>query len=184
MASPTLDRIEIALSKTKMTVMAVGCLVFVALGIGLLLSDDPMPFLPKGFDSALASNVVGGVAVAFFGLCAMFIGRKLLDHRPGLVIDHSGIVDNSGGLSTGAIPWLDILGFYEYSIQGQTMVAVKLRDPEKYIARGNPIAQAVRRANYKLCGSPVTLSAKGLKIQHEALLQALQDGARRHGIAG
>lgn len=184
MASPVSDRIEVALSKTKMTAMGAACLLFVALGVGLMLTDEPIPFFPKGFDSALVSNVVGGVAVAFFGLCGVLIGRKLLDHRPGLVIDHAGILDNSSGLSAGAIPWLDILGFYEYTIQGQKMVAVKLRDPEKYIARGHSMAQAVRRANYKLCGSPVTFAAGGLQIEHEALLQVLQDAARRRGIAG
>jgi hypothetical protein len=140
-----IDRIEIALSKTKMTAMGAACLLFVALGVGLMLTDEPLPFVPERFDSALVSNIVGGVAIAFFGLCGVLIGRKL---------------------------------------QGQKMVAVKLRDPEKYIARGNVVAQAVRRANYKLCGSPVTFAAGGLAIEHEALLQALQDGARRRGIAG
>lgn len=176
------ERIEIALSQGKLRAMAAACLGFIALSIGLLSVDEPLGFLPESMDSALVANIVGGVGLAFFGLCAVFAVRKLFDRRPGLVIDRNGIEDNSSAIAAGRIPWTHILGFEEYVIQGQAMVVVKVRDVESYIARGNAMAQAIRRANFKLCGSPVTLAASGLQVEHADLLRILGESAQRFGL--
>lgn len=178
---PAVDRIEIALSKTKMRAALAGCLGFVALSVWLLSVDEPLPFLPEVFDSAFAVNLVGGIGLAFFGLCGVMVGRKLFDRRPGLVIDHEGLDDNASGVAVGRIPWRDIAGFDDYQLQGQSMVVVRLRDPEPYLARGNALAGAIRRANFKLCGSPVVIAASGLEIGHAELLQTLQSRARDSG---
>ncbi|MES1199699.1 MAG: STM3941 family protein, partial [Pseudomonadota bacterium] len=78
------------------------------------------------------------IAAALLGaLGAIFITRKLFDKRPGLVLSAEGIVDNSSGVAAGLIPWSDIEAFNVAEIRGNKFIVVLVKDPEKYLQRGN-----------------------------------------------
>lgn len=83
----------------------------------------------------------------------------------------AGIVDSSGTVSAGLIPWSDIQGFGIHEIQKQRMLIIKLADPEKYIRAGGPMKQALNRMNTRICGSPVAISSNALKINFDELVR-------------
>ncbi|MDR2213783.1 MAG: hypothetical protein LBE21_09200 [Pseudomonadales bacterium] len=159
----------IALSKTKILLLIAGALGFVLLGYWMVqlgpAEAGPQPW----FSSLSLVHGIGMISIIFFGACFGAALKKLIDKTPGLVLDSSGLHDNSSGISAGFVPWSDITGFGVWELDGQQILVVKVLDPQKYIARGGLIGRQLKRANLKLTGSSVTISATALKIDFAEL---------------
>ena len=108
------ETIQIPLSKTKLVLLLLASLVFVASAIWLLLQ----PPLPRGFfwGSTFMIKSIGIVTILFFGSLSLFIGNKLRDTQPGLTISAEGIKDNSSAVAAGLIPWQDIREIKEVAV--------------------------------------------------------------------
>ena len=111
------QRIEIQYSKTKLLLVFLGSLTFVALGLWFVI-EPPTNHHNRHYSPTILL-IVGYASIIFFGLCALIAMRKLFDNRPGLVIDDLGLSDNSSGVSSGQILWADILYISVIEIQIQ-----------------------------------------------------------------
>jgi len=171
----------IALSKRKLTLLALGCLAFVAIGAFLVASPATFRDNPFVRDERFV-RALGVASVVLFGLFGFYIGQKLLDTTPGLVVGPEGFVDNSSGLAAGLLPWAEVAGVDELALLGQRFVVVHLRDPAAFIARQpNAFKRRLLATNLSSYGSPVFLSANTLQCTHaelKALLAAGLAGAR------
>ena len=103
------------------------------------------------------------LSIVLFGLIAIFFLRKLFDKEPGLVFTNSGIVDNASAVSAGFIPWSEVIGSQIFEMPQQTMLIIMVREPEKYVDRGNAVKRKLNQANHKMCGSPIAISANALR---------------------
>lgn len=69
-------------------------------------------------------------------------------------------------------------------ISGQRMLVVRVADPDKYVERGNALKRVLNRANTRMCGSPVVISANALQISFDELRAELASWlSRRDGAA-
>ncbi|MGZ8538202.1 MAG: STM3941 family protein [Flavisolibacter sp.] len=110
----------------------------------------------------------------FFGLCAYFFSRKLPDNKPGLIIDDTGLVDNSGGLSAGDILLSDIEEISVMQIQKQKMIMIYVINPQDYIDRQTSfLKRKGMQLNYKTYGTPISITSTGLKTTFDELYQAI-----------
>ena len=162
------DRIEIPLSKTKILLLFTGSLVFVCLGI--FFAYQPDIFTTSLINRPEYVRILGLLAVLLFGLCSIFLFRKLFDSKLGLVIDQQGITDNSSGTSVGLIEWKDIEGIDFLQIASTKFLLLSTSQPDKYISKApNGLAKRAMKANNKLYGSPLCISSNALKIRFEEL---------------
>ena len=166
--------LRIPLSKTKIVLLLAGALGFVALSTWMLLafSDAEIAELRR-FSSPWLFRGVAITGLVFFGACGVVAARKLFDDRPGLVIGPEGITDHASGVAAGLVPWRDITGIGTYAVQGQRFVVLMVRDPDRYTERGNALVRMLNRANARMVGSPVSISANTLKISYGELLARL-----------
>lgn len=162
-------RVEILLSKKKITLIFIGSLVFVALGVWFVMS--PGTFSNGGpLRNSTLVTIVGIAAILFFGLCGIYALRKLPDNKPGLIIDESGIIDNSGAASAGLILWTDINSLSVMTVQKQKFILLHVKNPMDYIERQRgAFKRKMMQLNFKMYGSPLTISANGLKITFDEL---------------
>ena len=116
------ESIAIPLSKKGLALYCLGGAAFVALGIWLFLNPDYVRRRNPLFVKAVAV-----VCVGFFGLIAVQAGARLFDRSPGLIIDAEGIVDNSGGLAAGRIPWSDIKRIRTTTSAEQRFLTIEVR---------------------------------------------------------
>lgn len=172
------DRIVIALSKFKLTLITGGAILFVLVGIWLFGIADT-----QTRDSPLYLKGVSVLAVGFFGLCGIYGLVKLFDGSPGLVLDREGVVDNSSALAVGRVPWRDIHDVEALSISGQHFLALVVLDPEKYLGKGNILRRLFVRLNYKLYRTPICISANALEIEFEDLEKHIHDFRQRYDNA-
>jgi hypothetical protein len=176
--------VEISLSKSKLTKFLIFSLLFLAGGIWMIVSNPQTnnPFFNNLFIKGLAmygSTIMGLAGVYFFT-------RKLLDNKPGLIINEKGIHDNTSIFKFGWIPWSDIADIYEHSIQAsiaskQYFITIGLKNPEEYIVREvSPIKRKLMQVNANSYGSPVHISTNGLKINHHELLELLRGALNKY----
>jgi hypothetical protein len=173
------DKIVIHLSKTKITMLTLGAIVFVILGVLFIL--HPERFLTIFFKNEEAIRITGFASVGFFGLCAIFYVVKLFDNKPGLIIDKNGILDNSSGISSGLIAWKDIQDINVLEIVRQKIILIIVSNPEDYIVRQKRgFKIKISRLNYNKYETPVQITANGLKIGFNELLAILESNLTKY----
>lgn len=177
------DTKTIPLSRGKQAFVGLACLGFVAVSAWLLTLDADWIVQNQRFGSPLLVRGIGVLGILFFGALAIFNLRKVLDRRPGIVLNEDGLLDNSTGVSVGFVPWSEITGVDTYKTFNQRTLVVRVSDPRKYLGGGNAIIRYLRRSNLKLCGSPVTITPTALKIRYDDLMTEIQSYHRRYGRA-
>jgi hypothetical protein len=158
--------------------LTVGALLFVVGGVWLFdIAETRGPY------ASIYVKGVGVLAVGFFGLCALCGFVKLFDRAPGLVLDREGIIDNSSGVAPGRVLWSEIRDIQAMSISGQRFLAFIVRDPEKYLSKGNIVSRLFVKLNYKMYGTPIFISSHSLKTNFVDLENQIRDFRRKHGNA-
>ncbi|RYU95257.1 STM3941 family protein [Emticicia agri] len=160
--------IEIPLSKQKLILLLLSAIAFVAIGIWFVAK-------PESFKNGLLGNPtivlsIGILSIVVFGLAAFVMAKKLADNAPGLIIDKTGITDNSTGVPAGHIPWSDIKEIKTSKVFSQKFLVIMVSKPEDYINRqGSTAAKKGVEANYKISGSPVNIPSSTLKYNFDEL---------------
>jgi len=168
-----IQKIEIAVSKGKMTKMLIGSIAFVLIGLWLLIYQ-PTIGNPL-FDNVFVKYGTAIVSILFFGYTMLYSLKKLADQKPGVVVDNTGIFDNSIAVSVGFIPWTDIKQIARVKVMNQQFVIVGVSNPEHYIGKqANLLKRKSMEYNYKNYGSPLAISANGLKCDLNELVQILE----------
>ena len=162
-----MTEIKITLSKSKIILLLIGALLFVIVGAYSVL-------VPEKFASVrFPENVVfisGLAGILFFGLCFVFISKKVFSQKPGLIINDEGIIDNSNATSVGLIEWEDITGMKVTGGNSSKVLIIMTSQPEKYIDRAkNIISKKAMKINYKMFGSPLSIISNSLKIKFSEL---------------
>lgn len=165
------SNIEIPLSKRKLILMLIGSLLFVVFGIWIVVS-------PQTFVNSTSSNyfilIIGYIAIFFFGLCTIYIIRRLPENKPGLIISDNYILDNSGALAAGKIKWSDIATISFIEINRQKIILLQVTNPKEYISnQSNKIRRKLMTMNFQMYGTPLSISSTALKIPFEELLALL-----------
>lgn len=175
------DIVVVPLAKMKIIVLVMGALVFVAGGLWLASLDTDSIQSSRRMYSPLVVHAVGYSGVAFFGLCGIFLVKKLFDAKPGLVISKEGITDNSSAVAAGLIPWGEITGIGEFQVQHTKMLIIHVREPEKYIFRGGAMKRALNRANMRRAGSPIFITSTALGISYPELVALIENSFKQYG---
>jgi hypothetical protein len=168
------QRIEIPLSKKRIFLMLLGALIFVAIGLWFIIYP---PTISKSYSGNLTIlAIVGYAAIVFFGLCAFFLSRKLFDKKHGLVIDQTGLTDNSSAGSVVHILWSDIESISIMEIHRQKLIMIHVTNPQDYIDKQtSSFKRKMMQMNYKMYGTPLSIASNGLKISFGELLSTLKD---------
>lgn len=181
------DETIIELSKTKLALIILGSCALVAGGAWMYSFDAEVIRAERPFGAIFREPwVVYGVGLASvicFGASGVYALMKLFDKRPGLILNSSGFIDNASGVAAGFIPWSEVLGAGVYEVQGQKMLIIGLRDPQKYIDRGNAVRRLLNKGSHKMTGSPVAVSAVALKMDFKELVSLFERYHRKYGSA-
>lgn len=167
-----MQKIEIPISKSKIVLLLLAALIFVGLGLWFVVA--PPALENTSWRNPANITLVGYASIIFFGICSLYFIHKLFDNKPGLIIDDTGLFDNSSGLPTSHILWLDIEDISVIEIYRQKLIMLKVKNPEDYI---NGETRLLKRKNMslnnKMYGAPLSLSANGLKISFDDLLELI-----------
>ncbi len=151
-----------------------GSLAFVAVGLWFVISPPTISNSYWGNPTKIA--IVGYASILFFALCAFFLFKKLPDNKPGLIIDQTGLTDNSSGVSAGQVLWSDIEAISVIEIHSQKLIMLQVRNPQDYIDKQTSgFKRKLMQMNYKMYGTPLSITANGLNVSFDELLTTLTD---------
>jgi len=174
-----MERTEITLSKWKLVKLLFYSSLFIVAGLWMLLRQ-PETGNPV-FNNFWLKNIAAGGGV-LLGIGGMLSGiKKLSDTKPGVIIDETGLTDNSGMLSVGFIPWADVTAVAERVVKSsfaskEQFITLYLRNPDAYINKQkNGLKRRMMNMNYKYAGSPVSISSNTLKIKFDPLFRMVQE---------
>lgn len=165
------DRIEIPKSKFKAILLFIGCVIFVAICVWLLISPD-MSFLKK---------LVGIIGILFFGLGFIVFPKMIFGNQTGIVIDECGVTDHITKPEVGTIEWCDITYIEIIHIAHNKMLAIYVKNPDKYLSRVR--AQGLEN-NYQLVGTPFVIPSSILKIKLKDLEAIINTKLKEYHYAG
>jgi hypothetical protein len=177
-------KIEIALSKQKLTKLLLFSIAFLIAGLWMIIKN---PQISNPVFNNPVVKFIGGYGGLLMGLLGTYYFTKMLfDSAPGLIISEEGLYENTSIFKFGLIPWSDIAAIDTRSMQvsfaaKQHFITIYLDDPGKYIEREkNIIKRKLLAANTRSYGSPVHISTNGLKMNHQELTQLLYDYSGRY----
>ncbi|HEY6250545.1 MAG TPA: STM3941 family protein, partial [Candidatus Angelobacter sp.] len=165
LAQLTPDALVLYPSRAKLALFALLCALFLAGGFGM-------------WNDSRIEYKVGAVADwIFFGLALLLFISRLVQRVPSLIVNQSGIFDSSSRISAYFLRWEEIDSVYISSLGRQRFLSLRLRDPEAFLSRQSPMKAKIMRANIKLVGAPVNISASTLPLKLEELLSVIQQKA-------
>ena len=166
--------IEIPLSKKKLLLMLAGSVGFILIGFWFII--DPPKISNPYFGDPTLLLLLGIVSILFFGICAVYIARKLPENKAGLIIDSSGLIDNSSGVSAGRILWSDIQDISVIEIHRQKLIMLQVKNPQDYIDRQKSrFKRKMMQMNFNMYGTPLSITSNSLKIEFNELINILHD---------
>jgi hypothetical protein len=173
-----MNEIVIPLSKTKIILLFIGSILFIIAGSWIIYHQT---------DPRIMGNIkvmlAGYAAVPFFGICAIYSFKKIINKSPGLVIDNVGLIDNSGATSIGRVFWSDVkdVSVLNVAIAKQRFVLIQVTNPQDYIDKGsNGFLRKVMQKNYEIYGSPIQITANTLKCNFDKLYELIQQKFAEH----
>jgi hypothetical protein len=159
-------RIEYPINKDKVLWWLVGSIFLMV--IGILCIEY---FKDKYGNPEILIRLFYILLIIYFGFIIIII-KKLLDKKPGLIIDNTGIFVNVNFIPSGFVLWEDIVEIKINKVDINSMhgkikdnfYKIIINNPEKYISRQkNPVFKIVCRLNYLFHGTPILMTESLLK---------------------
>ncbi|WP_082918043.1 STM3941 family protein [Oceanobacillus sp. Castelsardo] len=134
------DDFIVMAKKGRMVMLAVFCLVFVALGMLILVVPFNEPTWP---------TVIGILIIVVFGLCFLYYVKLLINWEPAVIVTQEGIIDQSSYIKAGLIRWEEIEAIDFLNFSGQVYLGIFTYDRELIIKRSSGVKKWFNRLNFQ-----------------------------------
>jgi hypothetical protein len=175
------DTLVVPVSKTKIILLLVPGVAFVALGIWIL-SHDPSDIAVRDRYSPAYVFGLGVGTVLIFGACLLVGLWRLFSNKPRLVLDSDG-VRLFGMWSATFVPWQDVVGLSVYTAHSNKFLVLHLADPESFLESGSRLQRWLGRASIGLCGSPIAIASSSVKLSFGEMQSLFEKYLRRYRVA-
>lgn len=168
-----MNEIKIGLSKKKNFLAFLGSIVFILLGIQFILSPEQyVSFIHRNVELI---KIIGFASVSFFGICLVYILFKILDKKPGLIINENGIIDNSNASSVGLISWSKIIGIRTQQVMSTKFLLIDVSNPIEFIEKSPSLKASLMKANFRMYGTPLSITSNSLNYNFDDLEKLLHE---------
>lgn len=176
--------LELPLRRTRLVLLALLCLIFVAGGVAFTLAIGlPSPDFTRNRPVEELLRSIGLLGAGLFGSCFVVIAGLALRRGPGLVIDDEGIVEHTSGRAAGRVRWEEVTGVRLIRGASGPLVGVDLADVEAHLDRLPGWRRWIVRSNVATGSPPVTIDPAPLGQDPRALVSLLlAERARRTGL--
>lgn len=111
--------------------------------------------------------ITGGAGVLLFLPMSCYIIQRLINKKPSLIIDDTGIYDNASYTSAGFLPWSEIdsvtMWKQEYKVGSQKILGIKVKNEDQFINK----FYGVKRILIRTGRYPVNIPQNGINARTE-----------------
>ena len=134
---------------------------------------------PKGDQFIIL--IISPFLIALMASSFIFAVLMLLSKSPGLVINPSGIIDNTTGISAGKISWNNIKRTYVTQLRSGSFLTIEVSDPEQYLKQGNYLSRVFKWVNHVFFHSPIHISSHALDISFSEMVETIEQYHKKYG---
>lgn len=166
-------------SKVRLIPILLGGCALVGIGLWLVIANpEPSGAITKliTFDGKL-TQVWGGIAVTFFGVCIAKGLQMLFDKSPRIVLSDDGVMDRS--LCKAVIPWSQIEDAQVTQVMKHSFICLFLKDPEKYLSKLTLLMRINAGANKAMVGTAYTMNLAAINADPETICQEIRARIQR-----
>jgi len=168
------NREVISYNKVKLTGLLLISLLLVWQGTYNVFYDPEMPAHKLKYISS-------AFLILFFGYSCFIYIKKLFFSKPAIMVEKSGITDNSTAFSAGYIPWDEIKDIKANRFWAGNFVSISLKNPQTFIAlQKNRKTRRLLQANFNRTEYPITISTGFLNISSVKLVELLKNNLSRY----
>lgn len=171
------EKIVVAQKKSTLLLYII-CLVFACVFTAWLVFDlevgdggSRMKLLISTPLGAAAARIFFAVFAVVCLYAAVVLIKRLINGKPLITADESGITDNSSDI--GFVPWSDVKRIYLVTMKHNKLIQVELEIPEKYLYRLSGLARGAVGLNMKLGYQPISFSLNGTGKKTDKILAEL-----------
>ena len=168
-----MNKVEIPLSKTKLTLTILGAFSFVLFGTLFIINPDK--FVSPFLQNPEIVKIVGIIGVSLFSTLGIYGIKKLFDKKFGLTVDENGITDNTNASSVGLIKWNDITEIKAEQIMSTKFLLIFTNDPHKILEQTSGMKRKILQGNMKMYGTPISITSTTLKYKFDDLNKLLTE---------
>lgn len=166
-----MEKVEIGRSRLKTFFLILGAIGFVLGGIWMI----------KAPDTDLFEKIIGGISILFFGAATPLGIKKLITNDVALELSETCLIIEPKSTKKYVLPWGEILGFDEISINGTKIITIRVSNPQDWINREtNSIKRKMMQFNFNNYRTPFNITSTGLNVSHGKLLEILHDFHRNN----
>lgn len=168
----------VVMQKKSVLLLYIICLIFACIFTAWLVFDlevgdggsrtEWLFSTPLG---AAAGRVIFAVCAVVCLYAAAVLTKRLVNGKPLIIADESGITDNSSDI--GFVPWSDVKRIYLATMKHNKLIQVELEIPEKYLYRLSGLAREAVGLNMKLGYQPISFSLNGTGKKPDKILAEL-----------
>jgi len=158
----------IGINKTRLASHFFAYLMFIGLGFFLLPDGN------KPSHNLLFAEAAGWACIVIFNLAAIYTLIKISSKNQGLILNASGIIDNSNINANGYIPWHEVTSIKMEKFFNEQTIVLIVKDPNKYLKNNNLLKRYNNQSNHDTTGSPITIVTKFLDLSPEELFKDIQ----------
>lgn len=168
------DQIIIKLSRSKIILITLGAVGFVALGFWMLtIADTQSRYGP------IYMKILAVASISFFGLCGLYGLLKLFDNKPGLILNQEGLLDNSSAVGGHLIKWDDITGLEVEQVKSTKFLLIYVKNPKDYYTGASRFKKFWMIMNERIYGTPLSLSSASLQCDFDELITAIENNINK-----
>ena len=168
-----MTKIEIPLNKKKISLILLGSIGFVTLG--LLFTLTPDTFISTRSPNESITRIIGIITLTFFGIATVYGISKLFDKSAGLIINDNGIIDNTNFASVGLIKWEDIKKIKSDKLASSDFMLIYVKNPKAYLEKATFIKRKLMQGNMKMYGTPLSLTSLSIKCDYKYLATLIDE---------
>ncbi len=166
---------SIPLSKKKLWLLLLLSCLFV--GIGIWLWGKSSEFVTYDRFRARFASIT---CTSFFGACIPLFAFKVIDKRPGVIINDLGIYRLGLFNYHPVIPWRHITHCTITQIQRTKLLMIHVDNVEEILQAMSPVPRWFQRLTVSSTGTPYSLSAAALQGNFDDLKTFIETGIEVH----
>jgi hypothetical protein len=169
-ANPGYPRVEVPLSKRKITLLLGFNLLVTLTGAVLLWLSSRFPEPVYGL--MMVTAITG---LVFFGTSVVSFTTRLLQQAPGFVVDNEGIIDQAEVASAGRVYWKEIQDLKLWESSGQSLILLQTNQAETIMKEVNLVKRLMLFFNQKRFGTPLAITCSTLDMDTHKLFKLIKE---------
>ncbi|HLP63124.1 STM3941 family protein [Flavobacterium sp.] len=155
----------------KIRILSLAFLFVLSICAGVALSY--YLYLDGQFSLKLVGVLIFAIPIMLFIL--WFSGKKIIDKKPGLVLDSRGIIDNVSLSEIGIISWSNITKVSIIKHNYSQFLLIYLKNNDSIMSRLSGFKKRIAKNNIEKFGTPFIINISNLKIDNLELLKIIQN---------